>query len=396
MIARTAWASLAVAAPASRPGACPPCRTMRRATRATAPSADPLASSSCSNDVDHRRAAAVGDERRGRRRRSAGRACGPGRFASGPASRSRSRSHRRRRRARPTPTRCLRSGPRARARTSRRRSRPPPPAAASRHASRLLASRVTDANSALDQAFDVVVHAIAECGTADCGDGTVRRARLGARATRHRRRRRSRRCRLSAFAGQPGPARPAGRRLDVDARARTDRQGHVAGARDAHRRRSVRARHRRRVRSRRCWHASTASRSGSTATTSLVEAGDDQHRRNEPERIELGWPAMGHELVPGETVAAGTGLTPDRGELHEGLLSRARSWSSGWTAVVRRHRARCAGSTSPRARAAGDPVLDGDQVGRRGHDASRARARSAWVKRSSGVGDTWSSSAPVS
>jgi hypothetical protein len=55
------------------------------------------------------------------------------------------------------------------------------------------------------------------------------------------------------------------------------------------------------------------------ATTSLIKASVDAPHRNESERIELGWPAMGHELVD----PAGHRPHPHRGQLHQGLLSRA-------------------------------------------------------------------------
>ena len=37
-------------------------------------------------------------------------------------------------------------------------------------------------------------------------------------------------------------------------------------------------------------------------------------------RVEAGWPAMGTEIVPGETIPAETGVTPRRRRLQEGLL----------------------------------------------------------------------------
>ncbi len=64
--------------------------------------------------------------------------------------------------------------------------------------------------------------------------GTVHRSvqhpGFGARAARRGRGGRSRCAELPPVAGEPGPARPPGRRVDMDARARADRQGHEPGA----------------------------------------------------------------------------------------------------------------------------------------------------------------------
>lgn len=45
------------------------------------------------------------------------------------------------------------------------------------------------------------------------------------------------------------------------------------------------------------------------ADTSLVPAGPDAPPRDESARVAAGWPAMGAEIVPGETLVAGSGLS---------------------------------------------------------------------------------------
>jgi folate-binding protein YgfZ len=120
------------------------------------------------------------------------------------------------------------------------------------------------------------------------------------------------------------------------------------------------------------------------ATTSLTEAADEP-QRNELERIEFGWPAMGHELVPGETLTAGTGLARIAVSFTKGcypgqeLVERMDSRGAEAPRTLRR-------IDVPDGAAAGDPVLDGGQpvgeittvVGRRAL---------AWIKRSSGLGE---------
>jgi len=44
------------------------------------------------------------------------------------------------------------------------------------------------------------------------------------------------------------------------------------------------------------------------ADTSLVPATKGSSRRDEAQRVALGWPALGAELIPGETIPAATGL----------------------------------------------------------------------------------------
>jgi tRNA-modifying protein YgfZ len=121
------------------------------------------------------------------------------------------------------------------------------------------------------------------------------------------------------------------------------------------------------------------------ATTSLIEADADAPPRNESERIELGWPAMGHEIVPGETVPQGTGLTRVAVSFTKGcypgqeLVERMDSRGAEAPRTLRR-------LDVPEGSVQGDPVRDGDQEV--GEITSVVLTRAlAWVKRSSGVGE---------
>jgi folate-binding protein YgfZ len=121
------------------------------------------------------------------------------------------------------------------------------------------------------------------------------------------------------------------------------------------------------------------------ATTALVEAREDAPSRNESERIEFGWPAMGHELVPGETVPQGTGLTRVAVSFTKGcypgqeLVERMDSRGAEAPRTLRR-------LDVPEGSVQGDPVRDGDQVV--GEITSVVLTRAlGWVKRSSGVGE---------
>lgn len=120
------------------------------------------------------------------------------------------------------------------------------------------------------------------------------------------------------------------------------------------------------------------------ARTSLVPAAAATEV-DEALRIEVGWPRLGTEIVPGETIPAGTGLTrvavcftkgcyPGQ-ELVERMDSRAAE------APTSLRRLDVAAGTAP-----GDPVLDaGDEVGT---VTSVAGARAlGWVKRTSELGD---------
>lgn len=121
------------------------------------------------------------------------------------------------------------------------------------------------------------------------------------------------------------------------------------------------------------------------AETSLVPADPSAAPVDEARRVELGWPRLGAEIVPGETIPAGTGLTrvavcftkgcyPGQ-ELVERMDSRAAE------APRSLRRLDVAAGTSP-----GDPVVDdGVDVGT---VTTVAGTRAlAWVKRTSELGD---------
>jgi tRNA-modifying protein YgfZ len=118
--------------------------------------------------------------------------------------------------------------------------------------------------------------------------------------------------------------------------------------------------------------------------TSLVEAGEEPPR-NEAERIELGWPAMGHELIPGETLPAGTGLSRVAVSFTKGcypgqeLVERMDSRGAEAPRTLRR-------IDVAEGTVAGDDVRDGDQSVGEVTTVAGTRAL-AWVKRSSGVGE---------
>ena len=121
------------------------------------------------------------------------------------------------------------------------------------------------------------------------------------------------------------------------------------------------------------------------AVTTLLKADVDAPARNESERIELGWPAMGHEIVPGETVPQGTGLGRIAVSFTKGcypgqeLVERMDSRGAEAPRTLRR-------IDVPAGSAQGDPVRDGDQEV--GEITSVVLTRAlAWVKRSSGVGE---------
>ena len=121
------------------------------------------------------------------------------------------------------------------------------------------------------------------------------------------------------------------------------------------------------------------------ATTTLVKAEVDASPRNESERIARGWPAMGHEIVPGETVPQGTGLTRVAVSFTKGcypgqeLVERMDSRGAEAPRTLRR-------LDVPSGSAQGDPVRDGDQEVGEITTVVLTRAL-AWVKRSSGLGE---------
>lgn len=119
----------------------------------------------------------------------------------------------------------------------------------------------------------------------------------------------------------------------------------------------------------------------------LAEAGaDGDGGRDEAARVEFGWPAMGREIVPGETIPAGLGLNRIAVSFTKGcypgqeLVERMDSRAAEAPRTLRRLRV-------PAGSAAGDAVLDGDEpVGELTSVAGTAAM--AWIKRTSDLGDT--------
>ena len=106
---------------------------------------------------------------------------------------------------------------------------------------------------------------------------------------------------------------------------------------------------------------------------------------DEAARIDLGWPRMGAEIVPGETIPAGTGLTKLAVDFTKGcypgqeLVERMDSRAAEAPKSLRR-------LVVPDGTSAGDPVVDGDdEVGTVTSVAGTTAL--GWVKRSSEVGD---------
>ena len=120
------------------------------------------------------------------------------------------------------------------------------------------------------------------------------------------------------------------------------------------------------------------------ADTTLVPAIADV-AVDEARRIELGWPRLGREIVPGETIPAGTGLSRVAVSFTKGcypgqeLVERMDSRAAEAPRSLRR--ITVAPGTAP-----GDPVLDdGVEVG---VVTSVAGTRAlAWVKRTTDLGD---------
>jgi folate-binding protein YgfZ len=120
------------------------------------------------------------------------------------------------------------------------------------------------------------------------------------------------------------------------------------------------------------------------ADTSLVAAGPDAPVRDETARVELGWPAVGAEIVPGETIPAATGLTRIAVSFTKGcypgqeLVERMDSRAAEAPRSLRR-------VTVTEGSLPGDPVLEaGDVVGEITSVAGTAAL--AYVKRTSDVG----------
>lgn len=120
------------------------------------------------------------------------------------------------------------------------------------------------------------------------------------------------------------------------------------------------------------------------AETSLVEGearGDDSERQ----RIELGWPRLGSEIVPGQTIPAGVGLAGVAVSFTKGCYPGQelveRMDSRGADAPKSLRRIVVADGSQP-----GDPVVDGDdEVGVLTSVAGTAAI--GWVKRGSDIGD---------
>lgn len=102
-------------------------------------------------------------------------------------------------------------------------------------------------------------------------------------------------------------------------------------------------------------------------------------------RIELGWPRIGAEIVPGETIPAGTGLVPLTVDFTKGcypgqeLVERMDSRGSSAPRTLRRL------DVAP-GTPIGSPVVDGDEEVGTVTTVAGARAL-AWIKRSSSLGE---------
>jgi folate-binding protein YgfZ len=120
------------------------------------------------------------------------------------------------------------------------------------------------------------------------------------------------------------------------------------------------------------------------AETSLVAAGTEQER-DEAARIELGWPALGSEIVPGETLPSATGLASIAISFTKGcypgqeLVERMDSRAAEAPRSLRR--VEVADGTQ-----VGDAVFDGDLAVGEVTSVSGSHAL-AWVKRASSIGE---------
>ena len=110
---------------------------------------------------------------------------------------------------------------------------------------------------------------------------------------------------------------------------------------------------------RRSWRGSTGSRSASTPRSSSTRSRPSRRlRASEAARVAAGWPRMGSEIVPGETIPAMTGLiavavSVTKGcypgqELVERMDSRGAEAPRSLRVLV-----------APADAAAGDPIVDG-------------------------------------
>jgi folate-binding protein YgfZ len=120
------------------------------------------------------------------------------------------------------------------------------------------------------------------------------------------------------------------------------------------------------------------------AVTELIEAVGGEPG-DEIRRVELGWPRMGIEILPGETIPAGTGLTGVAVNFTKGcypgqeLVERMDSRSADSPMSLRRLEVE--DGASP-----GDPVLDDGQAVGTLTSVGGTRAL-GWVKRTSAVGE---------
>lgn len=121
------------------------------------------------------------------------------------------------------------------------------------------------------------------------------------------------------------------------------------------------------------------------ATTSLTATDGTVSHEDEVDRIRLGWPRLGREIVPGETIPAGTGLTRLAVDFTKGcypgqeLVERMDSRAAEAPRSLRR-------LTVDDTAVAGDPIVDdGVEVG--ALTSVAAPHALGWVKRASGLGD---------
>ena len=119
--------------------------------------------------------------------------------------------------------------------------------------------------------------------------------------------------------------------------------------------------------------------------TLTLEAAEGAAEVDEAARIAIGWPRMGAEIVPGETIPAGTGLTKLAVDFTKGcypgqeLVERMDSRAAEAPTSLRR-------LTVADGTSVGDPITDGDtEVGT--VTSVSGTAALGWVKRSSDVGD---------
>ncbi len=119
--------------------------------------------------------------------------------------------------------------------------------------------------------------------------------------------------------------------------------------------------------------------------TLTLQAADGAAEADEAARIAIGWPRMGAEIVAGDTIPAGTGLTKLAVDFTKGcypgqeLVERMDSRAAEAPKSLRR-------LTVAEGTSAGDPVVDGDdEVGT--ITSVSGTAALGWVKRSSDIGD---------